>query len=299
MRWTASPREGPVQQTGTTGRATGAHVKRRPRLTPEFSSKLQDGRQAALSQRSPFAAEVAPASGWRLRGAAGTRPLEPASQGKGPECSFPQGLGADPPPPPLRDPEPSPSITARLRDQLCCKGHIHFRGTRGEDRRSEGGHLQQGIPASCRGHRASWLAEKGLFSPHSSRWMEPQRDRPCAALAAGSSKRIQLAARLQSSCKGQTAQGRLLQAQRAPRIRVRLHSGRGGPHMSSSTASSSPGRKKRPESKRHSSEAMWKPGPGRSGKQGSLFPCLFPVPRQKVRGVCTGRQSPCTGRSTP
>lgn len=123
------------------------------------------------------------------------------------ECTFPQGLGADPPPPPLRDPEPSLSITARLRDQLCCKGHIHFRGTRGEDRRSKGGHLQQGIPASCRGHRASWLAEKGLFSLHSSRWMEPQRDRPCAALASGSSKRIQLAARLQSSCKGQTAQG--------------------------------------------------------------------------------------------
>ena len=84
----------------------------------------------------PVSGEAAPSSGCRLQGAAKTLPLEPTSRGPGAECSFPQGLRADLPPPLRRNPEPSPSITARLQDQLCSKGHIHFQGTRGEDRRS-------------------------------------------------------------------------------------------------------------------------------------------------------------------
>lgn len=299
MRWTASPREGPVQQTVTTGRATGAHVKRRPRLTPEFSPKLQDGREAALSQRSPFAAEAAPTSGWRLPGATGTRPLEPASQGKGP--SAPSLRAWEQTRPLLRSETRSPacpsqpgSETSSVAKATSTSGAhgVRTAGPRGATS-SKGFQLPAGAtehPGLLRRGSSLCTAPAG-WSP---RGTGPAQRWPQAPRKGSSWQPVSKA-----PAKARLPRGRLLQAQRAPRIRVRPHSGRGGLHMSPSTASSSPGRKQRPESKRHSSEAMWKLGPGRSGKQGSLFPCLFPVPRQKVRGVCKGRQSPWTAAARP
>ncbi|XDB64734.1 hypothetical protein AB1E18_018040 [Capra hircus] len=142
------------QRPGLAAPTYAPHRVPRGDLPSEGQGVLSDGPgHASLSKRPSARCPVTWPGGHTQVSSAPTASAQPLwKTGQRAECTFPQGLGADPPPPPLRDPEPSLSITARLRDQLCCKGHIHFRGTRGESGAGEPG--QEGVQPPPQATRA-------------------------------------------------------------------------------------------------------------------------------------------------